>query len=835
MSKTTFWTAAFAATVFAFPTLLPAQRVAWAWVSPGNQGATFTPSASWQYSSSGSTIFVTRDPAVNNRFTVHVPNLSTTSGGVVHATAHNGNHTAVVTNWGFTSGELRATIELHTPLGGPADNKNFSFSFQMEGDPNAHQAHMWANQPTAASYTPSANYLWNGNRADPTITRSSTGVYQVRLPGLANTGNEFGNVQLTGWGSSLVRANCAGWTNSGSDLLVDVRCQGPGGTLTDAAFVFSYNETDVEIDPAEGSGSHLLANLATEPLYQPLATYAYSNGRNGPVGQETIERLGVGRYRVNLPNVVGFASSNAQVTTYGFSTNYATLRQWGNDGCGGSDVLVDTYDRFGAPIDTRFMLRYVTNRPASKPAIAWAWIVPSGQPNTFTPSANYRYASNGGAITVTRNATQSQLFTVRVAGIAPVTGGSVHACAWGGNHTAVVNSWGRSGNDLVATIELFTPSGSAANDAAFNFYYRYEGDKTAKEAYCWADDAVAASYNPNPTYAWNGDRGAPLITHSNTGIYQVRFPNLGSTGSEGGNVQITPHSFGMRRAKVQSWFTSGSDVLVNVRCYDAAGALADGRFICSYNEVASPMPVELGSGAHVWANNATAASYTPNAIYTDSNGTLGPDNAETITRLSTGRYRVHLPNVAPSGSSTVQVTAHGSTATFARVETWVSGAPTGTDVTVRTFDASGNAADSTFSLFYLTNRPAVVTATNTPIGSGCNGVSLAAITRPILCRDWHLDLNGVPSNAVLGFMQLDLTNPNFTIGVEAPGCMIYTNGAVTALLFLPVSTPAFTQPIPNTASLIGVSLYAQGGAFVPNINQFWLAASNGLRGTIGDN
>ncbi|MCR9246865.1 MAG: hypothetical protein NXI31_17670 [bacterium] len=832
MTKITTCAAALSAAFLLSPVLL-AQDVAWAWVAPGSQPATFVPAQSWQYSSTGSTITVTRDASQANRFTVRVPGM-TAIGGVVHATAHGGNHTAVVNSWSFLSGELRATIELFTPLGGPADNANFSFSYEKEGDPDARQAHMWANNPTAASYTPATAYLWNGNRANPTITRASTGVYSVLLPGLANNSTHRGHVQVTPWGNSLVRANVAGWTNSGNDLVVTVRTHAPGGVLADSAFVLSYNETAVPIDPNEGSGSHVFANFATAEKYSPLATHRFSNGQNGPPGAETVERVGIGQYIVRLPSVVGAVSSNAQATTYGFSNYYATIRSWNNDPCGGARVRVETYTNIGAPVDTRFVLRYMTNRPAVQPDIAWAWCVPGNSTGTFTPSSSYQYTSNGTTITVTRNSTTPNVYTVRIPDIAPVTGGSFHACSWGGNHTTVINSWIRSGDDIVATVETFTPSGVPITTGAFNIYYRFGGSSEAREAYCYANQPSAASYTPPATWSWNGDRGAPIVTRSGPGTYQVRFPNLGSTSGEGGNAQVSPHSFGMLRAKVTSWFTSGSDVLVNVATYNAAGNRIDGRFVCSYNEVASPMPIGRGSGAHVWANNPTAATYTPNATYTDSNGTLGPDNAETITRLGNGRYRVHLPNVAPSGSSTVQVTGHGSSPTFARVESWVGGSPTGTYVTVRTFNASGVSTDATFSLFYLTDRPAVESATNTSIGTSCNGISLAAATRPVLCQDWLLDVGNVPANAVLGFIQLDLTNPNFTIGSQAPGCTIYTNGAVTVLLFLPIGRPAFRQFIPNDPGLIGVSLYAQGGAFVPGLNAYSLAASNGVRGTIGD-
>lgn len=836
-SPTTFLAAALTAAVSMFTTAAAtAQDTAWAWVSPANQGASFVPSPAWQYSSSGSTVVVDRHPSGNHGFVVRVPGMP--SGGVVHATAHNGNHIAVVSNWGVSNGELRATIFLYTPTGAPANDANFSFAFECEGGFDARQAHLWANQPTTANYVPNLTYSWNANRADPSITRTGTGQYAVLLPGLANSPAVLGHVQVTPWGPSLSRANVAGWSAIGTDLVVTVRTHDANGVLADGYFILSYNETDVMIDPYEGSGTHLFANQATEPFYRANATYRYSNGRDGPAGEETIERLGVGRYRVSLPSVVGANSSNAQVTTYGFSNYYATLERWNGDGCGGAEVLVETFTFAGNPVDTRFLLRYTTNRPASKPVIAWASVDPRGQPTVFSPPSTHQYSSTGQSIEITKSTTPG-VFWIRVPGAGRTPDGSfgvMHVTAHGSNHTAAVAAGGPNSGDITAQLRTWTAGGALTGDSPFTFYYCAYGDRREKSGYCWHSSPTAPVHTPLEAHSWNGDRGLPVISRSGTGVYQVRFPGLGTTGPEGGNAQVTPFTFSPMRAKVQSWYTSGSDVLVNVRCFDFAGNPIDGRFYCSYNEVASPMADELGSGAHVWANHATASSYTPHATYTDSNGTFGPDDAESIMRLATGHYRVHLPNVAPIDGAGVQVTAHGSTPTHASVESWTA-APsgqTGTMVDVRTWGPTGAPADSRFSLLYLTDEPAVEFATNESLGSGCNGVTIAALTRPILCRDWVLALDGVPATAGLAFLQLDLVGQSQLIGPAAPGCTIYTGGVATLFFPTPAPRPLFRQPIPMSPTFVGMDLFAQGGAFVPGVNAFSLAASNGLRGTIGE-
>ena len=71
-------------------------------------------------------------------------------------------------------------------------------------------------------------------------------------------------------------------------------------------------------------------------------------------------------------------------------------------------------------------------------------------------------------------------------------------------------------------------------------------------------------------------------------------------------------------------------------------------------------------------------------------------------------------------------------------------------------------------------------------------------------------------------------------GANAPGCTAYTDGAASILAFLPLPSPVFSLQIPASPSFIGLSIYAQGGALVPGINAYGLAASNGVVGTIGN-
>lgn len=825
--------ALFLATALAMAAPAVAQDVAWAYVNPAGQGNTFTPSLNYQYTSGGGTVTVTRDLLQQNRFFVLFPGVAPGT-GVVQATSYGGNNIAVVNAWASANAtDVQVTIETFTATGAAANNTPFTVHFRRGGPSLMRSAYLWADQPTAASYTPSATHAWNGTRPAPTIVRTGVGAYTVTLPQLgASVSGELGNVQVTAHSNSMLRAKVGSWLPSanGTNLEIEVRTFTAAGPA-DGRFLLEYHEEAAPIDPEFGSGAHVFANLPTTTDYAPPAGYADSNGTFARRGQERIHRMGTGHYRVHLPNVAPSSKSIATACTYGSGSHYATVNNWAGDGGEGTYVYVKTWTAAGTTADSAFVLNYLTDRPNRE--VAWAWVYPSGQGATFTPSLDYQYTPTGAPITVTRGATNNA-FVVHIPDVLP-NNGCVTACAYQGNHTAVVQSWGSIGNELLVTVKLYAPGGGPANDGPFVIRYERAGERNGRHAYLFANNATAASYTPATDLSWNGNRPDPTITRIATGNYVVTLPGLSPLGSEFGNMQVTPYGGSMRRAKVASWAHSGGDTRITVLVQDSTGAAADGYFTLSYNEVAAPIPDRLGSGAHMWADSPGALNYVPNAAYTDSNGTLGPQNAEDVTRYGTGDYSVHLPNLAPADASMAMVTAYGYNTAYASVRSWSTDGGNGTYVRVHTYTPLGAAVDAQFNLLYLTDRPAAGTmATNQAYGSGCNGPVLAGLTRPILHTNWNLGLTGVPGGAVLGFLQLGFTNPGLSLGAQAPGCTQYTDNLSTILLLLPIPNPCYTLAVPASSSFLGLPIRAQGGAFVPGINAFGLAASNGLLGTIGD-
>jgi len=110
--------------------------------------------------------------------------------------------------------------------------------------------------------------------------------------------------------------------------------------------------------------------------------------------------------------------------------------------------------------------------------------------------------------------------------------------------------------------------------------------------------------------------------------------------------------------------------------------------------------VVVGS-AYVLADQPTASSYTPDMNYQyNSTGAVN-----TITRASTGRYWVYLPNLGGL-TGTVLVSAYGATSNYCKVASWgppFHGVATTQAVDVRCWTTLGVAADTKFTMSY-TNK-----------------------------------------------------------------------------------------------------------------------------------
>lgn len=214
--------------------------------------------------------------------------------------------------------------------------------------------------------------------------------------------------------------------------------------------------------------------------------------------------------------------------------------------------------------------------------------------------------------------------------------------------------------------------------------------RSGGHGWVWANQTTSSSYTPSTGYQYNSTGAANGVTRSSTGRYTVRFTGLGGSG---GNVQVSAYGYDAAYCKSAGWWTSGSDLLANVRCFAANGSPVDSRF----NALFYREQISNGSGgttAYLWANASTSSDYAPASGY--SYNDTGATNR--VRRSGTGSYTAELPGITDANAS-VMVTAYGSNADRCQVAGWYSLVDS-TYVAVRCSDASGAPADTPFNLSY---------------------------------------------------------------------------------------------------------------------------------------
>jgi len=214
------------------------------------------------------------------------------------------------------------------------------------------------------------------------------------------------------------------------------------------------------------------------------------------------------------------------------------------------------------------------------------------------------------------------------------------------------------------------------------------------DGYVWAYQPAVASYTAASGYERNSTGGTVVVIHSSAGVYQVKFTGMATTG---GVAQVRPYGSGdTALCTVASWGSWGADQVVNIRCFNAAGAAADSLFVAHFtNRTAA-----AGTFAYFWANNATpVGSYVPSASYSyDSTG-----GSPLVWRQSQGVYMVEIPTVdahypVDNDNGHYQITAYGTAPVRCEVHGENDEMPT--PIGIFCVDAAGNPADTRFSISY---------------------------------------------------------------------------------------------------------------------------------------
>jgi hypothetical protein len=313
---------------------------------------------------------------------------------------------------------------------------------------------VWANEPTTASYTPDAAHSYNSRSGANTITRISTGFYEVFMAGIYRA--EASNVQITAYGSNANYCNGGVWGHAGgSKVQAYVQCYDASGAVADSQFTLMYQSHSGNM----GTAAKGLAFVSSFP-YTPPPSYTY----NSTGGTNTITHNGTGSYTVALPGLSASAG-HVQVTAVGSPAHRCKVVDW-NAGSGTTYVNVQCYDDTGTPADEYFSLAYllgvpfaVTTPPTSYQTYVWA-DKPTDR-NDYTPDDHRNFSNmKTGALKVLRTGTGT--YTVTIPGtVPPYSTSNVLVTSYGGDNSYCnVVSWATS----TINVACFAAGGAPANE-----------------------------------------------------------------------------------------------------------------------------------------------------------------------------------------------------------------------------------------------------------------------------------------------------------------------------------------------------------------------------------
>lgn len=319
--------------------------------SPGGSG---TAPSSYAYNSSGNSVANTVTQTGTGSYRVDFPGLGAETGGNVQVTAYGGgSDRCKVGNWYSSDGTLSATVYCHNTAGQLEDSPFTASYVRRPGTgAGATGGYLWADQPTADTYTPSAAYQYNATGARNTITRSGVGQYMATFPGVSLSG---GSVEVTAYGSGSEYCKVASWGND----TVWVNCFDSSGAPADTYYTLNFTD---QSPGGTMSYQYAWADQPSADNYTPSGYYqkGFINRECGTdAGTVTISRNGVGSYTAFLP-VLSPTGSSVKVTAYGWANETCKVVGWYGSG-DGTAVNIACFDPSGNPVDALYDFVYSSN------------------------------------------------------------------------------------------------------------------------------------------------------------------------------------------------------------------------------------------------------------------------------------------------------------------------------------------------------------------------------------------------------------------------------------------------------------------------------------------
>jgi hypothetical protein len=191
----------------------------------------------------------------------------------------------------------------------------------------------------------------------------------------------------------------------------------------------------------------------------------------------------------------------------------------------------------------------------------------------------------------------------------------------------------------------------------------------------------------------NTHGGAPTITRTGTGYYNVTFPGLGT--STLGVAQVTAISSDASHCKASLPYAQGSDLKLSVFCYIGASS-ADSDFMLNYDRHATRASI-AHQAARAHANQPYETNlYTPARSWSTPGRTNDPPSNNLVGRIERGRYVVLHSALSELASSAWVGAAGAGTRNYCKLESWFGSPFGGVMVNIRCYSQSGALVDTEF-------------------------------------------------------------------------------------------------------------------------------------------
>ncbi|MEZ5402690.1 MAG: BACON domain-containing protein [Bryobacteraceae bacterium] len=549
--------------------------------------------------------------------------------------------------------------------------------------------------PTGDS-TPAVQY--NSAGGTITVTRTAIGTYSVYVPNLVNT---EGISLAFADGATADGGYCNGgvWGPAPFALRAVVTCFNSAGAPADIAFRYLF-QFDARTSAAWSSGylwNNQESNSSPEG-YTPTPYYSW-HSRGGDIN---VRRWSPGAYRARFAGL-GPAPNGGTALLTGYGNNARCRIQ---DWTAGVDVDIEVrcFTASGNPVDTRFMLTFLTDTAlgaeGAEQAGHGAFLRWDGNAQGGLPALSHQYNSAGAASGVVRNSAGS--YTVWFPGQIAGSSATAFASAIGGGDT-YCNTGAVSASTGKATVRVECRNGATPADSDFTVLF-LSGSKLLAATPVPPGTAPATGWahvDPAGTVPaglrFNSSTGGNAAVRLETGLYRVTMPGIGMLP---GAVHVSAVS-GSHYCKTVAWGPPASAASpaytqeIYVSCFAPTGVPADGAFdVLFYNES------RTGQGGFALADIALASdAYTvAHARKWNSSG-----GAVRVVHSATGSYRVEFDGVGglPGNLGSGLATAFGNGPERCKAISWAGPAPM--KVEVRCFAPNGSPADSAFVASYFTD------------------------------------------------------------------------------------------------------------------------------------